>query len=92
MATAIDSTADLAAAEQTVQRARKAKATIDKHQSILFRIKLQDAKGNHVPVYQVANKMIGFFCSKRITDSSCLGLHCMWSKENLIAITLVFVR
>ncbi|KAF9990884.1 hypothetical protein BGZ75_008888 [Mortierella antarctica] len=62
MATAIDSTADLAAAEQTAHRARQAKATIDKHQSILFRIKLQDAKGNHVPVYQVANKMIGFFC------------------------------
>ncbi|KAF9958926.1 Neurexin 1, isoform A [Mortierella alpina] len=63
MTTAIDSAADLAATEQTAQRARQAKATIDKHQSILFRIKLQDAKGNHVPVYQVANKMIGFFCS-----------------------------
>ncbi|KAG0216488.1 ribonuclease T2-like [Mortierella sp. GBA30] len=58
-----DSSTDLAAAEQTAVRARQAKATIDKHQSILFRIKLQDAVGKHVPVYEVANKTIGFFCS-----------------------------
>ncbi|KAI1321157.1 Nucleoredoxin-like protein 2 [Mortierella claussenii] len=59
MATAIDS----AASAQTAARATQAKATIDKHQSILFRIKLQDATGKRVPVYEVANKTIGFFCS-----------------------------
>ncbi|KAG0231017.1 hypothetical protein BGW41_002351 [Actinomortierella wolfii] len=60
------------AAAQTVQattensnveeRRRRAKATIDKSESILFRIKLQDAQGNKVPVYELANKTIGFLC------------------------------
>lgn len=48
---------------QTETRKRVAKATIDKQGSILFRIKLQDAKGKHVPVYEVANKTVGFLCS-----------------------------
>ncbi|KAG0291978.1 Nucleoredoxin-like protein 2 [Dissophora globulifera] len=48
--------------QAVAERAAKAKATVEKHNSILFKIKLQDAKGNHVPVYEVANKTIGFFC------------------------------
>ncbi|KAF9901748.1 hypothetical protein BX616_002170 [Lobosporangium transversale] len=56
-------TVDSAAAIQSTERTIKAKATIDKHQSILFRIKLQDAAGKHVPVFEVANKTIGFLCS-----------------------------
>ncbi|KAG0051542.1 Nucleoredoxin-like protein 2 [Gryganskiella cystojenkinii] len=52
-----------AGSESKVAREAKAKATIDKHESILFRIKLEDANQKKVPVYEVANKMIGFFCS-----------------------------
>ncbi|KAF9199327.1 Neurexin 1, isoform A [Haplosporangium sp. Z 27] len=47
---------------QTADGTVQARATVDKRQSILFRIKLQDSAGNHVPVYEVANKLIGFFC------------------------------
>ncbi|KAF8923844.1 Neurexin 1, isoform A [Dissophora ornata] len=63
MASPVDSTANTANGEQAANRARQAKATLDKHESILFRIKLQDAQGKHVPVYEVANKTIGFLCS-----------------------------
>ncbi|KAF9191326.1 hypothetical protein BGZ51_007504 [Haplosporangium sp. Z 767] len=64
MATAIDSATDTTAAvQQPAARPRVAKATQNKRESILFRIKLQDATGKHVPVYEMANKMIGFFCS-----------------------------
>jgi len=70
MATTSDSTtpADTSAAAapaQATQRTVRAKATLDKHESILFKIKLQDATGKHVPVYEVANKTIGFFCSTK---------------------------
>lgn len=69
MATTVDSPTDnnnLATdASPVAQRATKAKATIDKHESILFKIKLQDATGKHVPVYEVANKTIGFLCGNR---------------------------
>lgn len=66
MATTVDSSTDnnnLATdASPVAERATRAKATIDKHESILFKIKLQDATGKHVPVYEVANKTIGFLC------------------------------
>ncbi|KAF9578147.1 hypothetical protein BGW38_006207 [Lunasporangiospora selenospora] len=47
------------AAPTATESAIRAKATIDKRSSILFKIKLQDAQGKHVPVYEVASKMIG---------------------------------
>ncbi|KAF9116527.1 hypothetical protein BGX27_001821 [Mortierella sp. AM989] len=53
---------DPATTSETAARPVRAKATIDKNQSILFRIKLQDATGKHVPVYEVADKTIGFLC------------------------------
>ncbi|KAF9347574.1 Nucleoredoxin-like protein 2 [Mortierella sp. AD094] len=56
-------TNDPATNPETTARIARAKATVDKKQSILFRIKLQDAAGKHVPVYEVANKLIGFLCS-----------------------------
>ncbi|KAG0362372.1 hypothetical protein BGZ54_008651 [Gamsiella multidivaricata] len=62
MSTSIDPSVGTPTAEQTATYATRAKATIDKQKSILFRIKLQDAAGKHVPVYEVANKTIGFFC------------------------------
>ncbi|KAG0276172.1 hypothetical protein BGZ95_007878 [Linnemannia exigua] len=66
MATTVDSHTDnnvAADAAPVAARATKAKATINKHESILFKIKLQDASGKHVPVYEVANKTIGFLCA-----------------------------
>ncbi|KAF9142207.1 Neurexin 1, isoform A [Linnemannia schmuckeri] len=67
MATTVDSPTDnnnLATdAAPVAERATRAKATIDKHESILFKIKLQDATGKHVPVYEVASKTIGFLCA-----------------------------
>jgi hypothetical protein len=60
-----DSEAVAAVGPETQAEARKrvAKATINKQESILFRIKLQDANGKYLPVYEVANKTIGFLCS-----------------------------
>ncbi|KAF9409383.1 Nucleoredoxin-like protein 2 [Podila epigama] len=40
-----------------------ARATLNKSESILFRIQLEDANRKHVPVYEVADKIVGFFCS-----------------------------
>ena len=69
MATTVDSPTDnnnvATDASAVTERATKAKATIDKHESILFKIKLQDAAGKRVPVYEVANKTIGFLCGNR---------------------------
>ena len=56
--------------EESRARASKAKATINKHESILFKIKLEDATHKKVPVYEVANKMIGFFCSRAFCRSN----------------------
>ncbi|KAG0269774.1 Neurexin 1, isoform A [Actinomortierella ambigua] len=74
------------------ERRKRAKATIDKSESILFRIKLQDAQGNKVPVYELADKTIGFLCGAgRFAVCQELALQIDEFLEHHPKFTLVYV-